>query len=264
MEIISRQLLMSNSKPGTTLIASDWHLGGLDHQPTRILQTLQSITADRFIMLGDMYNDPISKTSRPDIVALEQFITAMPIEKIFIQGNHDYRHLNPHIPGLGFRMFPENIFFSWEIGGHRHMAIHGHQFDGWIHKLPWYTHFGDRIVHRIKKWFPSLGFWLDQKARDRSGKISRMVRGAVAFAKANGADRIYIGHHHAHSSIKQHDGIEVVNVGCMTSKPHEQFAYLIEHPDRRIEIVAEANEPVTKPGIDYDTVPIESEDMEES
>ncbi len=224
-----------------TLIASDWHLGGPDAQPKRILDTLKRVPCSRFMMLGDMYNDPSSHRLPADVRALEEFIKNISVPKIFIEGNHDFQHLNSYIPDLGFTLYPQDTYYAWELNGHRHIAIHGLQFDGWVFRYPWLTRTADRFINHFKEWFPRLGHYFDQKARERPHKVPRMIRGAVAFAKKHGADRIYIGHHHAHTSIERVDGIEVINVGCMTNKPHEQFSYTLENPDGRVEFVNEPN-----------------------
>jgi len=105
--------------------------------------------------------------------------------------------------------------YAWEYGGLRHLAIHGHQFDGFqVNRI------------RLSRWGTSLFLQL-QKLDFKSKPITRMIdrlntrwlrmsakvaSGALAYARQHGADRIFCGHTHEALQAEQ-DGVHYYNSG---------------------------------------------------
>ena len=105
--------------------------------------------------------------------------------------------------------------YAWEYGGLRHLAIHGHQFDGFqVNRV------------RLSQWGTSLFLQL-QKLDFKSKPITRMIdrlntrwlrmspkvaSGALGYARQHGADRIFCGHTHEAIHVEQ-DGVHYYNSG---------------------------------------------------
>jgi UDP-2,3-diacylglucosamine pyrophosphatase LpxH len=96
--------------------------------------------------------------------------------------------------------------YTWEYRGLRHIAIHGHQFDGFQI---------DRM--RLSRWGTSLYLQL-QKVDFKSKPIARMIdrlntrwlrmspkvaAGALAYARHYEAERIFCGHTHQAIRVEQ-------------------------------------------------------------
>jgi len=105
--------------------------------------------------------------------------------------------------------------YRWDYRGLRHVAIHGHQFDGFQ---------VDRI--RLSQWGTSL-YLLLQKLDLKGKPIARLIdrlntrwlrmspkvaAGALSYARHHGADRIFCGHTHEALHVEQ-DGIQYYNAG---------------------------------------------------
>jgi len=113
---------------------------------------------------------------------------------------------------VGVRVYQE---FTWEYRGLRHIAIHGHQFDGFqVNRV------------RLSQWGTSLYLQL-QKLDFKSKPIVRLIdrlntrwlrmsekvaSGALAYARHHQAERIFCGHTHEALHIER-DGIDYYNTG---------------------------------------------------
>jgi predicted phosphodiesterase len=113
---------------------------------------------------------------------------------------------------VGIRVYQH---YTWEYGGLRHIAIHGHQFDGFQ---------VDRI--RLSQWGTSL-YLLLQKLDLKGKPIARLIdrlntrwlrmspkvaAGALNYARHHGADRIFCGHTHE-ALHQEQDGVQYYNSG---------------------------------------------------
>jgi UDP-2,3-diacylglucosamine pyrophosphatase LpxH len=129
-----------------------------------------------------------------------------------VEGNHDHGLTDIMSHLVGIRVYQH---YTWEYGGLRHIAIHGHQFDGFQ---------VDRI--RLSQWGTSL-YLLLQKLDLKGKPIARLIdrlntrwlrmspkvaAGALNYARHHGADRIFCGHTHE-ALHQEQDGVQYYNSG---------------------------------------------------
>ena len=131
---------------------------------------------------------------------------------VWVEGNHDYglTDIMSHLVGVRSTRITHG-----SIDGLRHIAIHGHQFDGFqVNRV------------RLSRWGTSLYLQL-QKLDFKSKPIARMIdrlntrwlrmsekvaAGAVAYARHHDAQRIFCGHTHQAMHVEQ-NGIDYYNSG---------------------------------------------------
>ena len=114
-----------------TLILSDLHLGSEISRAEQATRMLRENRFRRLILLGDIFSDlNFGRLTKPHWKFLS-YIRKLSnpkrgIEVVWVEGNHD-RGLSDIMSHLvGVKVYQE---YEWEFGGHRHLAIHGHQFD---------------------------------------------------------------------------------------------------------------------------------------
>jgi UDP-2,3-diacylglucosamine pyrophosphatase LpxH len=117
---------------------------------------------------------------------------------------------------VGVRVYQE---YMWEFAGHRHLAVHGHQFDRFVINNALLSTIGQLILLKIQK----LDFTQKRFSRFLDHLNTRWLRltpkvaaGALAHAKFRGADRVFCGHTHEVLERKQ-DGVAYYNCGCWTN-----------------------------------------------
>jgi UDP-2,3-diacylglucosamine pyrophosphatase LpxH len=105
--------------------------------------------------------------------------------------------------------------YTWEYAGLRHIAIHGHQFDGFQVNNVRLNMLGTSLYLQLQK--------LDFKSKPIARLIDRLntrwlrmsskvSAGAMNYARQHGADRIFCGHTH-HAVHVEQDGIHYYNSG---------------------------------------------------
>jgi UDP-2,3-diacylglucosamine pyrophosphatase LpxH len=200
-----------------TLILSDLHLGAeMSHarEATRVLKENQF---QRLILLGDIFADlnfaRLTKEHWKFLGLIRKLSNPKrKIEVVWVEGNHDHGLTDIMSHLVGVRVYQH---YEWDYRGLHHVAIHGHQFDGFqVNQL------------RMNRWGTSLYLML-QKLDFKSKPIARMIdrlntrwlrmspkvsSGALAYARHHGADRIFCGHTHEAMHIEQ-DGINYYNSG---------------------------------------------------
>src|ERR1700716_3576274 len=118
------------------------------------------------------------------------------VEVIWVEGNHDHGLTNIMSHLVGVRVYQE---YKWEFGGIRHLAIHGHQFDGFQVNRVRLSSFGTALYLRLQQ--------LDVKGKPVTRLIDRVntrwlrmslkvASGALSHAGQHGADRLFCGHTH--------------------------------------------------------------------
>jgi len=201
-----------------TLILSDLHLGAETSRAREATQLLRQSRFERLILLGDIFADLNFARLTKDHWKFLGYIRKLSnpkrkIEVVWVEGNHDHGLANIMSHLVGVRVYQH---YDWEYRGLRHVAIHGHQFDGFqVNRL------------RLSRWGTSLYLQL-QKLDFRSKPIARLIdrlntrwlrmspkvsAGALAYAKHHGADRIFCGHTHEAVHAEQ-DGIDYYNSGA--------------------------------------------------
>jgi UDP-2,3-diacylglucosamine pyrophosphatase LpxH len=200
-----------------TLILSDLHLGAETshaHEATRVLKETRF---QRLILLGDIFADLNFARLTKDHWKFLGFIRKLSnpkrnIEVVWVEGNHDHGLANIMSHLVGVRVYQQ---YEWVYRGLRHLAIHGHQFDGFqVNRL------------RLSRWGTSLYLQL-QKVDFKHKPIARMIdrlntrwmrmspkvtSGALVHARHHGADRIFCGHTHEALHVER-DGINYYNSG---------------------------------------------------
>jgi predicted phosphodiesterase len=106
--------------------------------------------------------------------------------------------------------------YTWQCGGKRHLAIHGHQFDSFGVRNAFLSKMGQLIFLQIQKLDSknkTFARYLD-RLNTRWLRLSEQVaHGALSYAKPGKAERIFCGHTHA-PLARVRDGVEYYNSGA--------------------------------------------------
>jgi len=200
-----------------TLILSDLHLGAETCHAREATRVLKQSRFQRLILLGDIFADLNFARLTKEHWKFLGYIRKLSnpkrrIEVVWVEGNHDHGLANIMSHLVGVRVYEH---YTWEYQGLRHIAIHGHQFDGFqVNRL------------RLNRWGTSLYLTL-QKVDFKSKPIARLIdrlntrwlrmspkvaAGAIAYAQHHRADRIFCGHTHEALQL-QREGINYYNTG---------------------------------------------------
>jgi len=201
-----------------TLILSDLHLGAETSRAREATRVLKQSRFERLILLGDIFADLNFARLTKEHWKFLGYIRKLSnpkrnVEVVWVEGNHDHGLANIMSHLVGVRVYDNYV---WEYRGLRHIAIHGHQFDGFQ---------VSRV--RLSQWGTSLYLQL-QKLDFKSKPIARMIdrlnthwlrmspkvaAGALAYARHHEAQRVFCGHTHEAMQAEQ-DGISYYNSGA--------------------------------------------------
>lgn len=208
-----------------TLILSDLHLGADMSRAREALRVLQENEYRRLILLGDIFADlnfgrlkkehwkflgHIRKLSNPK----------RHVEVVWVEGNHDHglAEIMSHL--VGIRVYQE---YQWEYQGLRHLAVHGHQFDGFVVSNVHVSYLiGTLLYLQMQKWDSknkTVTRFLDRLGTRWQRLSEKVAHGALGHARHHQAARIFCGHTHAALHKHEH-GIDYFNCG----------AWIDEHP----------------------------------
>ncbi len=200
-----------------TLILSDLHLGAETSRAREATQVLKEHRFERLILLGDIFADLNFARLTKEHWKFLGYIRKLSnpkrnVEVVWVEGNHDHGLTDIMSHLVGVEVYQQ---YEWTYRGLRHMAIHGHQFDGFqVNRV------------RLNRWGTSLYLQL-QKLDFKSKPVARLIdrlntrwlrmsakvaSGALAHARHHGADRIFCGHTHEATRVEK-DGIEYYNSG---------------------------------------------------
>ena len=200
-----------------TLILSDLHLGAETSHAREATSLLREKRFKRLILLGDIFADlnfaRLTKDHWKFLGCIRKLSNPKRgIEVVWVEGNHDHGLANIMSHLVGVRVYQD---YRWNYRGLQHIAIHGHQFDGFqVNSL------------RLSRWGTSLYLQL-QKLDFKHKPIARLIdrlntrwlrmspkvsAGAIAYAKHHEAQRIFCGHTHQALQVEQ-DGISYYNSG---------------------------------------------------
>ena len=200
-----------------TLILSDVHLGAEVSRARAATRMLQENSFRRLILLGDIFADlnfgRLKKEHWKFLGAIRKLSNPKRnIEVVWVEGNHDLGLTNVMSHLVGVRVFQE---YKWNYAGLTHLAIHGHQFNGFaVSSIP-LSNLGTRLYLQLQK--------LDLKGNPIARLIDRLntrwlrmsanvARGALAHARERAAGRIFCGHTHNAMHVQQ-DGVDYYNAG---------------------------------------------------
>jgi UDP-2,3-diacylglucosamine pyrophosphatase LpxH len=200
-----------------TLILSDLHLGAETSHAREATRLLKGIRFQRLILLGDIFADLNFARLTKEHWKFLGYIRKLSnpkrnIEVVWVEGNHDHGLTNIMSHLVGVRVYQK---YAWQYGGLRHIAIHGHQFDGFQVSSVKLSTLGTALYLQLQK--------LDFKGNPITRLIDRLntrwlrmgskvSTGALQYARQHGADRIFCGHTHQAIHVEQ-DGIHYYNAG---------------------------------------------------
>jgi len=200
-----------------TLILSDLHLGAETSRAREATRVLKENRFQRLILLGDIFADLNFARLTKDHWKFLGYIRKLSnpkrqVEVVWVEGNHDHGLTNIMSHLVGVRVYQH---YTWEYQGLRHIAIHGHQFDGFqVNNLRLNT-LGTSLYLQLQK----LDFKNKPIARliDRLNTrwlrmSSKVSAGALQYARQHDANRIFCGHTHQAVHVEQ-EGIDYYNSG---------------------------------------------------
>ena len=205
-----------------TVLLSDLHLGSETSRAIEALETLERLAFRRLILLGDIFCDLNFRRLKKEHWKFLSYIRKLSnprrgIEVVWVEGNHDVglAELMSHL--VGVQVYQE---YTWEEAGQRNLAIHGHQFDGFvINDRFCLSSLGSHlylIIQKIDGQRQRVARLLDRWKTRWLRLTERVAAGALARARMRGATRVFCGHTHQADTM-QRDGIRYYNSGCWTS-----------------------------------------------
>ncbi len=204
-----------------TLILSDLHLGADMSRAREALHVLQENQYRRLILLGDIFADLNFGRLKKEHWKFLGYIRKLSnpkrnVEVVWVEGNHDHglAQIMSHL--VGVRVYQE---YQWEYQGLRHIAVHGHQFDGFVVSNVRVSYLiGTLLYLQLQKWDSknkTVTRFLD-RLNTRWLRLSpKVAEGALAHARHHHAARIFCGHTHAamHKHEKEY-GVDYFNCGA--------------------------------------------------
>jgi len=200
-----------------TLILSDLHLGAETSHAREATRVLKENRFQRLILLGDIFADLNFARLTKEHWKFLGYIRKLSnpkrnIEVVWVEGNHDHGLANIMSHLVGVRVYEH---YEWEYRGLRHLAIHGHQFDGFQVNRLRLSRLGTSLYLQLQK--------MDFKHKPIARLIDRLntrwlrmspkvAAGALAHARHHSADRIFCGHTHEAIHVER-DGVNYYNSG---------------------------------------------------
>jgi len=203
-----------------TVIISDLHLGSDVSRARAALSVLKGTYFRRLILLGDIFCDLNFRRLKKQHWQFLSYIRKLSnpkrnVEVVWVEGNHDQvlSDVMSHLVAL--EVFQQ---YEWDYDGVRHLAIHAHHFDRFT------------INNIVLRQFLTTLYLVLQKLDSRQKRLVRLLErldtrwlrltkkvaaGALVYAKAHGAKRIFCGHTHEPLEVRQ-NGVEYFNSGCWT------------------------------------------------
>jgi UDP-2,3-diacylglucosamine pyrophosphatase LpxH len=200
-----------------TLILSDLHLGAETSHAREATRVLKENRFRRLILLGDIFADLNFARLTKDHWKFLGYIRKLSnpkraVEVVWVEGNHDHGLTNIMSHLVGVRVYQD---YAWQFNGLRHIAIHGHQFDGFQVSNVRLNTLGTSLYLKLQK----LDFKGNPVARliDRLNTrwlrmSSKVSAGALQFARQHDADCIFCGHTH-HAVHVEQNGVHYYNSG---------------------------------------------------
>ena len=217
------QPIVMSSATYDTLILSDLHLGSEISRAEQATRMLRENRFRRLILLGDIFSDlNFGRLTKPHWKFLS-YIRKLSnpkrgVEVVWVEGNHD-RGLSEVMSHLvGVRVYQE---YEWEFEGHRHLAIHGHQFDRFAVNNLLLSSLGTFLHLQLQKLdFKGKAFsrFLDRQGAHWLRLSSKVSSGALQHARLREVDRVFCGHTHKAGTIHR-EGVSYYNSGSWADFP---------------------------------------------
>ena len=200
-----------------TLILSDLHLGSETSHAREATHVLKKNAFRRLILLGDIFADLNFARLTKEHWKFLGYIRKLSnpkrnIEVVWVEGNHDQGLTDIMSHLVGVRVYQR---YEWQFAGLRHVAIHGHQFDGFQVNNVRLSRLGTSLYLKLQK--------LDSKRKPIVRLIDRLntrwlrmspkvSAGALNYARQQDAARIFCGHTHEAAHVER-EGIHYYNSG---------------------------------------------------
>lgn len=202
-----------------TLILSDLHLGADMSRAHEALRMLRENQYRRLILLGDIFADLNFGRLKKEHWKFLGYIRKLSnpkrnVEVVWVEGNHDHglTEIMSHL--VGVRVYQQ---YQWEYQGLRHIAAHGHQFDGFVVNNVQVSYWiGTLLYLQLQKWDSknkAVTRFLDRLNTRWLRLSSKVAEGAIAHARHHDAARIFCGHTHV-ALHKRENGIDYYNCGA--------------------------------------------------
>jgi UDP-2,3-diacylglucosamine pyrophosphatase LpxH len=205
-----------------TLVISDLHLGSEVSRAKDARRMLMSQTFRRLILLGDIFCDLNFRRLKKEHWELLSYIRKLSnpkrkVKVIWVEGNHDrgLTEVMSHLVGVEVRQE-----YSWTFGGKRYLAIHGHQFDRFLVNNAALSALGEMIYIHLQKFDSEhnvIARFLDRQNTKWLRLSPKVASGALALARARGADVVFCGHTHEAMQAGT-NRIRYFNSGCWTGE----------------------------------------------
>ena len=205
-----------------TVILSDLHLGSETARAEEALETLQSMSFRRLILLGDIFADLNFRRLKKEHWRFLSYIRKLSnpkrgVEVVWVEGNHDLGLTDVMSHLVGVPVYQEYV---WEQAGRRHLAVHGHQFDSFVLRdrlclcgLGGYLFL---LLQKLDSRRQRLARLLDQLETRWLRLSAKVAKGALLRAQAVGAERVFCGHTHQPAQVER-DGVSYFNTGAWTN-----------------------------------------------
>lgn len=202
-----------------TLIVSDIHLGFKFSRAQELVETIKKYDFGRLIINGDIFEDLNFNRLQTEHWQVLSFLRKLSMSKpvIWIVGNHDGRaEILSHL--MGIEVYNK---FTWWSHGKKFLAIHGHQFDRFMHENLIISSIAEMIyffIKRIEAKGKSISKWIRYNNRSWLRMSDDVAKRAIRYAKLRRVDYIFCGHTHIakHQKSKR---VEYYNSGCWTEYP---------------------------------------------
>jgi len=200
-----------------TLILSDLHLGAETSHAREATRVLRENCFQRLILLGDIFADlnfaRLTKEHWKFLGCIRKLSNPKRgIEVVWVEGNHDHGLANIMSHLVGVRVYQD---YRWEYRGLQHIAIHGHQFDGFQVSNLRLSRLGTSLYLQLQKMdfkHKPIARMIDRLNTRWLRMSTKVSAGAITYAKHHEAQRIFCGHTHQALHVEQ-DGIGYYNSG---------------------------------------------------
>ncbi len=198
-----------------TILISDLHLGSEVCRAQEATCFLRQAVFNRLVLLGDIFCDLNFRRLKKQHWQFLSLVRKLSnprrgVEVVWVEGNHDrgLTEVMSHLVGV-----PVYHEYAWTFRGTRYLAVHGHQFDHFNALLSAVGGFAYLQIQKLDLKNSPIALWLDRLNSRWLRLTPKVARGALALARARGADVVFCGHTHQAFEAEQH-GVRYLNTGC--------------------------------------------------
>ncbi len=205
------------------LVISDIHLGSDNCQAKYLAHFLASVRrgfmpTKRLILNGDVFDSIDFRRLKKNHWKILSEIRKVSdeIEVIWINGNHDGpAEIVSHL--LGVECADEIVV---ESGGRKILFLHGHRFDEFISRYPFFTKLADWVYNVLQKLDKSHTFAKFAKRNSKTflRSTQKIEADSIRYAAKRGYQAVCCGHTH-HPIANTSGPVHYFNSGCWTEKP---------------------------------------------